>query len=298
MKLFFNSACIAVALATAALFTGCKGGAPEHLVIIGLDGWAGNSWELAGMPFTKSLAENGAYTIHKRSIMPTSSGANWATMFMGAGPESHGYTTWWSKKPDVPPMEVNSHRIFPNFFSLLREKHPDAEMGLFYQWIGMRSTSDTLAFNADCKFEITREGTEAMCDSVCTYIREKKPLLTFAAWDYPDKVGHTIGWLTPEYYQELEHLDSVVTRVFKAIEEAGIADKTALMIVSDHGGKDKKHGNGTPDEMEGVLILFGKGIKKTGEIKAPVRNFDVAPTLTRLMGLPTPEIWYGKPIEL
>ena len=288
---------LSAAIIAALGIVSCAGSRIEHVVIIGLDGWAASSWEKAEMPFVKSIAEQGAYTLHKRSVMPTSSGANWASLFMGAGPESHGYTTWWSKSPDVEPLEVNSHGIFPNVFSLYREAHPDAEMGLIYQWSGMRSTSDTLAFNVDKKFKINPEGTELMCQYVCEYIKEKKPQLTLAAWDYPDKIGHTIGWLTPEYYAELAKLDAVVERVFQAIKDAGIEDKTLVVITADHGGKDLGHGHGTPEEMQGMLILYGAGIKSVGEMKSPIRGFDLAPTLTKLLGLKTPEIWYGKPIK-
>ena len=29
--------------------------------------------------------------MHKRSVLPPDSGVNWASMFMGVGPEMHGY---------------------------------------------------------------------------------------------------------------------------------------------------------------------------------------------------------------
>ena len=41
--------------------------------------------------------EDGSYTLKKRSALPSSSAINWASMFMGAGPELHGYTEWGSK---------------------------------------------------------------------------------------------------------------------------------------------------------------------------------------------------------
>ena len=64
----------------------------EHVVLIGLDGWGAYSVEKADIPNTKSLMENGSYTLKKRSTLPSSSAINWASMFMGAGPELHGYT--------------------------------------------------------------------------------------------------------------------------------------------------------------------------------------------------------------
>ena len=72
----------------------------KHVVLIGLDGWGAYSLPKADMPNVKRLMEDGAYTLKKRSALPSSSAINWASMFMGAGPELHGYTEWGSKTPD------------------------------------------------------------------------------------------------------------------------------------------------------------------------------------------------------
>ena len=74
----------------------------KHVVFIGLDGWGAYSLPKADMPNVKKLMEDGAYTLKKRSALPSSSAINWASMFMGAGPELHGYTEWGSKTPELP----------------------------------------------------------------------------------------------------------------------------------------------------------------------------------------------------
>ena len=67
----------------------------NHVVLIGLDGWASHDLDKAhDIPNLRSLMDGGACSMHKRSVIPSSSGVNWASMFMGAGPEMHGYTTW------------------------------------------------------------------------------------------------------------------------------------------------------------------------------------------------------------
>ena len=66
----------------------------KHVVYIGLDGWGSYSMPKANMPTVKSLMETGCYTMQKRTVLPSSSAVNWASMFMGAGPEVHGYTEW------------------------------------------------------------------------------------------------------------------------------------------------------------------------------------------------------------
>ena len=74
----------------------------DHVFLIGLDGWGAYSVEKAEMPNVKTLMDAGCYTLKKRSVLPSSSAVNWASMFMGAGPELHGYTEWGSKTPELP----------------------------------------------------------------------------------------------------------------------------------------------------------------------------------------------------
>ena len=56
----------------------------KHVVLIGLDGWGAYSVNKAEMPNVKKLMEEGSYTLKKRSVLPSSSAVNWASMYMGA----------------------------------------------------------------------------------------------------------------------------------------------------------------------------------------------------------------------
>lgn len=99
--------------------------------------------------------EDGSYTLKKRSALPSSSAINWASMFMGAGPELHGYTEWGSKTPELPSRVLNKNGIFPTVFQLLRDARPEAEIGCLYEWEGIKYLVDTLSLNyhyhvADC----------------------------------------------------------------------------------------------------------------------------------------------------
>ena len=91
-KIALWAMCIAVMV-----LSGCRK-APEwkaeHVFVIGLDGWGAYSVAKADMPNVKALMDAGCYTLKKRSVLPSSSAVNWASMFMGAGPELHGYTEW------------------------------------------------------------------------------------------------------------------------------------------------------------------------------------------------------------
>ena len=119
----------------------------KHVVLIGLDGWGAYSVPKADIPHIKQLMADGSYTLEKRSALPSSSAINWASMFMGAGPELHGYTEWGSKTPELPSRVLNEHGIFPTIFQVLRDARPEAEIGCLYEWSGIKYLVDTLALS-------------------------------------------------------------------------------------------------------------------------------------------------------
>ena len=63
----------------------------KHVILIGIDAWGAYSMNKANIPNIRSLMANGSYNLKKRSVLPSSSAPNWASMYMGAGPELHGY---------------------------------------------------------------------------------------------------------------------------------------------------------------------------------------------------------------
>jgi len=145
----------------------------EHVVFIGLDGWGSYSVEKADMPHVKQLMSEGCYTLQKRTVLPSSSAVNWASMFMGAGPELHGYTTWGSQTPDLPPRELNRNGMFPNIFNLLRESVPEAEIGAIYEWEGIKYLVDTLSLNYYQHVPNDNKHNTALTEAAVKYIKEK-----------------------------------------------------------------------------------------------------------------------------
>lgn len=121
----------------------------KHVIMIGIDGWGAYSVSKAKIPNIRFLMDSGAYTLKKRSVLPSSSAVNWASMYMGAGPELHGYCEWGSQVPDLPSRVTNEDGIFPTIFSELRTVAPEAEIGNICEWGGIRYLVDTLALNYD-----------------------------------------------------------------------------------------------------------------------------------------------------
>ena len=271
--------------------------AASHVVIIGMDGWGAYSVPKADIPQMKQMMADGSFTLHKRSVLPSSSALNWATMFMGAGTEVHGYTEWNSKVPEAPSWTVCEHGIFPTVFHLLRKAEPQAEIGVMYEWDGIKYVVDTLALSYYAQAPDYEKNPTLLTEMAEQYITEKKPRLVAICFDNPDHVGHKVGHDTPEYYDKLKELDGYVKRIVEATKRAGIYDETVFVLTSDHGGKGKGHGGKTMLEMETPFIICGKGIRQGHEIMEPTMQYDVAATVARVLGLEQPQVWTGRPMK-
>lgn len=291
MKLF--SLCLLLCMMFSCTAEQPLGKKAQHVVFIGMDGWGAYSMPKANMPNVKKLMEEGAYTLSKRTVLPSSSAVNWASMFMGAGPELHGFTTWGSQKPDLPSKELSHYGLFPSIWGLVRDAYPEMEIGYIYEWDGMKHLAEMQAMS----WEENPSDSEKTAKAAVKYIKEKKPGYVGIIFAEPDYTGHGAGHDTPEYYAQLKVLDNYVGEIIQAVEDAGMTDETIFVVTSDHGGINKGHGGITMEEMETPFIVSGKGIKKNHEIKQSMMQFDVAATLASIFNVKQPAVWIGRPMD-
>lgn len=269
----------------------------QHVILVGFDGWGAYSLPKADMPNVKKLMADGCYTLDKRTVLPSSSAPNWASMFMGAPTEIHGYTTWGSQKPEIPSRWEKKHNIFPTVYQVTRDQHPAAEIGVIYEWDGIKYLIDTLSLSYHAQAVDAQKFPARTAEMAEKYIKEKKPELLAVSFDEPDHVGHSAGHDTPEYYAKLAEIDGYLGRIIKAAEDAGIADETIFIVTADHGGIEKGHGGITLQEMRTPFIICGKNIKKGGEFPESMMQYDVASTIAYALGVEQPQVWTGRPMK-
>lgn len=270
-----------------------------HVMLIGFDGWGSHCMKKADMPVLREMMQQGSWTMKKRSVLPSSSAANWASMFMGASPEIHGYTLWNSQKPEIPSMVLGENKIFPTIFQLLHYQKGNAEIGLFYQWSGVKYIVDTLSINH--VEQLPKPGRDGkftrISKIIADYIIEKRPDLCSVVYDYPDHYGHASGFESEAYYQSLEEVDVSLGDIIQATKDAGIFEKTIFIVSSDHGGIGKSHGGKSLAEMETPFVIYGNNIKKDFEITDSMMQFDIAATIAYIFGLEVPQVWIGRPVQ-
>ena len=266
----------------------------KHVVLFAIDGWGGYSVPKAkNIPNIRKIMDSGCFTLHSRSTLPSSSAINWASMFMGAGTEMHGYTEWNSRTPEIPSFYVNERGIFPTIFSVIREQMPEAETGCLMEWVGIKYLIDSAAVN--CVEVLDESQQSLLCERAERYILEKKPDFVAICYDQLDHTGHADGFDVPEYYTTLERIDTFLGRVIEATKKAGMFDDTIFILTGDHGGKDKGHGGKSLLEMEVPFIIAGKNVRQGGEFKEVNMRFDTAATIAYIFGLEQPQAWIGRP---
>jgi len=182
------------------------------------------------------------------------------------------------------------------------------EVAVVYEWLARVSA--------------TREQQRKLFD----YLLTNHPTdFTFLVQSCEDRVGH---WLYPiqpynvgynpklhtiqvnAFPDQYRALDKVLGTILKHVDE-----NTTLLIISDHGIKPlrekeshdahKDHAGATPiiakhdfedgDEVPGVLVAMGPGIKKGVRVMGlPMSVFDIAPTILHLYGLSAPKQMKGR----
>lgn len=265
----------------------------KHVILIGSDGFGAYAFENAKVPNLRVMMKEGSWSLEARTVLPSSSAANWASMVMGAGPELHGYTTWGSKKPDMPARVLDEYGMFPSVYALLRKEKPDSEIGVIYEWDGIGYLFPKAAVNHDQN----ANGDIAIADAASKYIVEKKPNFLFVHLHDVDSVGHNVGHGTSDYYAAIERTDTHIGTILKSIKEAGIEKNTVVLFTADHGGVNKGHGLISMNEMQIPWIMRGPGIQKNKELTESIMTFDTAATIAKLLKLKVPQVWIGRPVK-
>ena len=267
----------------------------EHIIVIGIDGMSPNGIQNANTPTLDSMIQNGAATMHARSVLPSSSSPNWASMIMGADTEQHGVTSngWEKFDHQLPPVVVTENGTFPTIFTLFKDQQPEAQVGAIYDWDGF----GRLFEKSDVDFDIDGDHEDKTTQEAVNYIKEHTPKFTFVHLDHVDHAGHAKGHGTPDYFQSVEKADSLIAEIIDATKQAGIFEKTMFIVSADHGGLGFGHGGESLAEMEIPFILYGAGIKKGYYIEETVYQYDNAPTVAYAMGLQTPQAWIGRPVK-
>jgi len=276
------------------MLSGLIGLAQPYVIVFGVDGMSPLGIEKADTPNMDYLVEKGTHTFSAKAVLPTSSSPNWASMISGAKPEHHGVKSnaWKPGSYDIELACKDRSGRFPTIFTVLRNHDSEANIACFYDWKGFGRLADanmTTTYvhskNEDKTIRMAKE-----------YIGAEKPNFLFIHVDHVDHALHGKGFNSKGYVQAIEKADQLLGEVIEALKEAGLWDECFLLVTADHGGKGRRHGGDSEQEVNVPWVIHGPTIRKGFTITNTVNTYDTAATIAHIFGAERPDCWIGKPI--
>jgi len=133
----------------------------------------------------------------------------------------------------------------------------------------------------------------AAWDSTCAVIARSHPSLCYVLLGQVDAAGHTGD--TSSYISAIRQADSLTFELWKLLRaDPRYRDSTTLIITSDHGRHDDRHGwwpshgcscHGCRHVM---FLAIGPDIKADAVVGDRADQTDIAPTVAGLLGFPMP----------
>ncbi len=250
----------------------------KRAFIIGLDGARGGAVHQASTPNIDSALSDGAVSYGAKTVMPTSSFPAWGSMFHGVGPEKHRIGGDHPAEEDAP---------WPSFMKLAREQRPDIKCASFSCW----EPINTHVIEPSCGCYLASMPDPELVAAASDYIRTDPPDLYFMQLDFIDGAGHTHGYRSQEYLDQIAETDRHVGVVLDAIRAAGVFDESLIVLLSDHGGEGTSHGSDHPDCITTFWGCRGPGIARGAELNNAIEITDTAAVVARALGLPAPRGW-------
>jgi predicted AlkP superfamily pyrophosphatase or phosphodiesterase len=245
--------------------------AANHAVIISLDGFPG--WALDDpylpVPTLRRLASQGAVAKGMTPVNPSVTWPNHTSMVTGVTPARHGvlFNGILVREPGLPPRiepwrDKGEMVKVPTLYDLAHQRglttaqvdwvailnaptitwefaerpHPTSRIPRELVAAGVLSQQDVEAFHAR---------NIAWRDHVWTtaavhILREHRPNLLMFHLLNLDSTHHRYGPRTPAGLNTMALLDTQVAALVATLEETGLAARTTLFVVSDHGFKTVK----------------------------------------------------------
>jgi predicted AlkP superfamily pyrophosphatase or phosphodiesterase len=254
---------------------------PTHVIVISLDGTRPDAILQANTPNLQALAERGAVAWKASTVLPSVTLPAHTSMLTGLSVEQHG-VDYNSTQPGCPIIEP------PTFLTLAEEAGYKTALVTGKEKFCMYKQTDTLDYT------FAQEGDRSVVDRVLELLDDDFTVI-FAHFPNPDYFGHSEGWMSETYINELNSTDFQVGRILTKLDELELTDETLMIVTADHGGHDFEHGSNRPEDVHIPWIVAGAGVV-SGTMLDDVSVMDTAPTVLWTLGLLLPEDVTGHPV--
>lgn len=245
--------------------------------VVVIDGCRRDKLRLARTPFLDRLAARGTVFTRMETVYPARTVVCFSSMLTGAAPRVHGM-----RSNLVLSLGVKCESIFDTLGAA-------GKKGILYACAHLID-----AFGADCRAFTAVAHNDRVDGEIMARAREivaaENPDLLVVQLIAPDQTGHSLGVHYPEYLEKIAEADAHIGAFYRWLEERGLLDDAAFIVMADHGQSRGIGGHGHLDEGERYVpfIIAGAGIAAGRVVEEPASILSLAPTLARLLGVRPP----------
>lgn len=274
-----------------ALLPGLAGAAPKrHVVLIVVDGLRPDAIERAPAPNVARLAREGRTAPEARAVGIPETLPGFVSMVTGLPPARHRITYNNDRRTPL---------ALPSLFTRVREARGRAAIYYGKSKLDMLAAPETVSVRRGPGPDNAGWGVGAGALLAEAFAQDfaAQPLhFALVHVREPDFVGHRDGWMTPRYLAAVRDADEAVGIVLAAIAASPVADRTFVLLTSDHGGRGTSHHAGGGEDSW-IIPWMCRGPRITpGTIAETPTLMDIAPTALALLGLPPLRDVEGRPI--
>lgn len=245
------------------------GRAPEHVVIVSVDGLRPEFY-LGGYeaPTLEAMVDNGAHARAVESVYPTSTYPAHATIVTGVLPARHGIHAntiwtetgssrdwhWYAKALKAKTLwqaaRENGRKVAITYWPTTVGARVDWVLGEIWdpdnkETVKRLTAAATPGLLMELVFAVgvpqdriaeSRTSVDNFVSRAAAYVfRRHKPNLQLVHLLNVDEVQHKQGPESPSVREAVRLQDENIARIRQAIAESGVGDRTVMIIVGDHG---------------------------------------------------------------
>lgn len=246
-------------------------GRAEHVFVLTIDGLHPGLLDDTDAPTLSGLLPSAARSLDARTVIPSKTLPAHVSMVTGETPEQHG-VLWNKWKPGRGP--VRSRTIF----DAAREAGLDSAL-----FAGKDKLRHLARPGAPTIVSIGERDDRAVMDAAIDAVRQRQPALVMIHLPGVDRAGHDSGWLSDGQHAAMRAADAQVARLLAVLRATGLAERSALIVTADHGGRGRHHGRGRPADLSVPWFAVGAGVEP--KELAPVCVTATAEVAAGLLGL-------------
>jgi predicted AlkP superfamily pyrophosphatase or phosphodiesterase len=232
-------------------------------------------------PYVAEFLSSSVYAMSAQTTMPSVTLPCHTSLFLSVPSERHGIlTNTWT--PQVRPIK-----------GLVEVLNAAGKSCAFVcDWDPLRDLArpETLSFayfanGGALGYDYTLPKMVARAAEI---LNGEAPDFMFVYLGLPDAWGHEFGFTSDKYAESV----SLVWDGIKTIAGAASPDYGAI-VLADHGGHGRSHGEDIPEDMTIPIILRGE-MFGNADISGNVNIMDVAPTVAEALGVKPDAAWEGR----